>query len=209
MVYSVDIYDKKGKVVSSLDLNENLFVEGNINDSLIHEYVLLQASNARNNIACTKGRGDIAWSGKKIFKQKGTGNARAWDRNSPVRKGGGIAFGPRGERNFEKAMNKKAKRAALLGMITLKVKDNDVLGLKDFDLAEPKTKEVLDVLKNVWVEGKKLLVVLNEKNENMTKSLRNIANVKYITLGYLNPLDVMSAKKVVFFESALQAINAK
>ncbi len=76
MVYSVDIYDKKGKVVSTVDLNEDVFVDANINESLIHEYVLLQSSNARNNIACTKGRWEIAGSGKKLYKQKGTGNAR-------------------------------------------------------------------------------------------------------------------------------------
>jgi large subunit ribosomal protein L4 len=169
----------------------------------------LQSSNARHNIACTKGRGEIAWSWRKIFKQKGTWNARAWDRNSPVRKGGWVAFGPRWERNFEKAMNKKARRLALMGIITLKVKDKDVLWLKDFDLTEPKTKDVLDVVKNIWVDGKKTLFVLGSKNENIEKSLRNIANVKYITIGYLNPLDIMSAKKVVFFETALNAINVK
>lgn len=209
MVYSVDIYDKKGKVVSTVNLNENVFSEGNINESLIHEYVLLQASNARHNIACTKGRGEIAWSGKKIFKQKGTGNARAWDRNSPVRKGGGIAFGPRGERNFEKAMNKKARKSALLGIVALKAKDKNLLGLKDFTVAEPKTKELLEVIKNIGLEGTKILFVLGTKNENIEKSLRNIEGVKYISLGYLNPLDMLSAKKVVFFETALEAINSK
>ncbi|AHB40846.1 50S ribosomal protein L4 [candidate division SR1 bacterium RAAC1_SR1_1] len=209
MVYSVDIYDKKGKVVSTVDLNEDIFADGNVNESLIHEYVILQASNARHNIACTKGRGEIAGSGRKIFKQKGTGNARAGDRNSPVRKGGGVAFGPRGERNFEKAMNKKARRNALMGIITLKAKDKALLGLKDFDLTEPKTKDLLDIVKNIGIEGKKALFVLGSKNQNIEKSLRNIANVKYITVGYLNPLDVMSASKVVFFETALQAINSK
>ncbi len=116
------------------------------------------------------------------------------DRNSPVRKGGGIAFGPRGERNFEKAMNKKARRSALMGMITLKVKDSDVLGLKSFDLAGPKTKDLVDVIKNIGLEWKKTLFVLD---------------VKYITVGYLNPLDIMSANKVVFFETALEKINSK
>jgi len=209
MVYSVDIYDKKWKVVSSVDLNEEIFADWNVNQSLIHEYVLLQSSNARNNIACVKWRGDIAGSGKKIFKQKGTWNARAWDRNSPVRKGWWVAFGPRWERNFEKAMNKKARRNALLGIITLRAKDKDILWLKDFDLSEPKTKELVNVVKNIWLEDKKALFVLNSKNENIQKSLRNIANIKYITVGYLNPLDVMSASKVVFFETALQTINSK
>lgn len=209
MVYSVDIYDKKWKVVSTIDLNGSVFADENINEWLIHEYVLLQSSNARNNIACVKWRGEIAWSGRKIFKQKGTGNARAWDRNSPVRKGWWVAFWPRWERNFEKAMNKKARRLALTGIITLKAKEKSILWLKDFELSQPKTKDLLDVVKNIWIDGKKTLFVLGSKNENIEKSLRNIVNVKYITIGYLNPLDIMSAKKVVFFETALNAINSK
>lgn len=209
MVYSVDIYDKKGKVVSTTNLNEEIFVDSNINESLIHEYVLLQASNARKNIACVKWRGAIAGSGRKIFKQKGTGNARAWDRNSPVRRWGWVAFGPRWERNFEKSMNKKARKLALTGIVVLKAKSNAILGLRDFDLTEPKTKSLLEVIKNIWVDGKKTLFVLGSKNENIEKSLKNIVNVKYITVGYLNPLDVMSANKIVFFETALEAINSK
>ncbi len=209
MVYSVDIYDKKWKVVSTVNLDESIFADEKINEWLIHEYVLLQSSNARNNIACTKWRGDIAWSGKKIFKQKGTGNARAWDRNSPVRKGWWVAFGPRWERNFEKSMNKKAKKLALAGIITLKAKDKAILWLKDFEMSEPKTKELLDVIKHIWVDWKKTLFVFDSKNENIEKSLRNIENVKYIRAWYLNPLDLMSANKVVFFEKALIAINSK
>lgn len=209
MAYSVDIYDKKGKVVSTVNLNEEIFADGNVNEWLIHEYVLLQASNARNNIACVKGRGDIAGSGRKLYKQKGTWNARPWDKNSPVRKWWWVAFWPRWERNFEKAMNKKARKTALMGIITMRAKDQDIIWLKDFDLSEPKTKELIDVVKNIWLENKKSLFVLGSKNENIQKSLRNIANVKYITIGYLNPLDVMSANKVVFFETALEAINSK
>ncbi len=209
MAYSIDIYDKKWKVVSTVKLNEDVFVEWNINESLIHEYILLQSSNARNNIACVKWRWAIAGSWKKIFKQKWTWNARAGDRNSPIRKGWWVAFWPRWERNFEKAMNKKARRLALTGIITLKAKDKSILWLKDFDLAEPKTKDLIDVVKNIWIDGKKTLFVFGAKNENIAKSLRNIANVKYITVGYLNPLDVMSANKVVFFETALEAINSK
>lgn len=209
MVYSVDIYDKNGKIASTLDLNEATFADAKINESLIHEFLVLQASNVRNNIACVKWRGAIAWSGKKLYKQKWTWNARAWDKNSPVRKWGGVAFGPRWERNFEKAMNKKAKKIALMWMLTLKAKDKDIVGLQDFDLSSPKTKDMSLILKNIGLSEKKLLVVLEKKNVNVEKSLKNLSNVKYINLGYLNPLDVMWANKIVFFESALQAINLK
>ncbi|HCB51009.1 TPA: 50S ribosomal protein L4 [Patescibacteria group bacterium] len=88
MAYSIDIYDKNGKVVSKVDLNESVYADDCINESLIHEYYLLQTSNARNNIACVKGRGEVAVSGKKLYKQKGTGNARSGGKDSPTRKGG-------------------------------------------------------------------------------------------------------------------------
>jgi len=207
MSYSVDIYDKKGKVISAVQLNEELFSDNMINESLIHEYCLLQASNARHNIACVKGRGEISWSGRKLYKQKGTGNARSGGKDSPVRRGWGVAFWPRWEQNFVKWMNKKARKIALAGMITLKAKEKNVIWLKDLLLSAPKTKDALEIIKNIGLENTKILVVLNKKDENLSKSLRNIPDVKYITVAYLNPFDLMVAKKVVFLESALQTIN--
>jgi len=88
MAYSVDIYDINGKKVSSMSLNETLFSDDIINTDLIHEYYLLQTSNARQNIAKVKGRGEVAGSGRKLYRQKGTGNARVGDKNSPIRRGG-------------------------------------------------------------------------------------------------------------------------
>ena len=209
MTYSVDIYDKNWKVVSTVALNEEIYADGIINESLIHEYYLLQTSNARINIACVKWRGEVAGSGRKLYKQKGTGNARSGGKDSPVRRGGGVAFGPRWERNFTKWMNKKAKKLALAGMITIKAKESALLGLDKFDFTTPKTKDAIQLLKNIGVENAKVLVVLNEKTENTTKSLNNIPSVKYVSVGYLNPFDVLSADKIVFEKAALEAINTK
>lgn len=209
MAYSVDIYDKKGKVVSTVDLNEEIYSDGIINESLIHEYYLLQASNARVNIACVKGRGEVNGSWKKLYKQKGTGNARTGGKQAPVRRGGWVAFGPRGDRNFTKGMNKKAKRLALAGMVTVKAKDSALLGIDAFGISAPSTKEAIDVLKNIGAQNAKVLVVLNDKNEATTKSLRNIPTVKYVSVGYLNPFDVLSADKIVFEKAALESINTK
>ncbi|MBR2157934.1 50S ribosomal protein L4 [bacterium] len=88
MVYSVDVYDKTGKVSSKFELNPEVFSDEKINTSLIHEYLLLQEANARNAIASTKTRGEVSGSGRKLYKQKGTGNARVGDRNSPIRRHG-------------------------------------------------------------------------------------------------------------------------
>jgi len=209
MWYTVDIYDKSGKVVSNLKLDDSIFSDEKINHNLIHEYYLLQTSNARNPIAHTKNRWEVSWSGKKLYRQKWTGNARVWDRRSPIRVGWGVAFWPRNERNYTKDMNKKSKKLALYGLLTIKAKWNDILGLKDFDLKEPKTKEAVEILTKIWINNEKILFVLNEKNINLIKSFRNINNVKYLLADYLNPKDLLEYNKILFLESALNKINTK
>lgn len=207
MVYSVDLYDNKGKVVWKIDLNKDKYSDEKINKTLIHEYYLLQQSNARNTIAHTKGRWEVAGSGKKLYRQKGTGNARVWDRRSPIRVWGWVSRGPRNTVNFVKSMNKKSKRLALNGLITIKAKSEDIVALKDLKMDTPKTKDAVAVIDNLKLSWKKVLVVVKEKDENVLKSLRNIDRVKYLLVEYLNPVDLLSYEKVVIFESALESIN--
>ncbi len=209
MWYTVDIYDKTWKIVSNLKLNDEIFSDDKINHNLIHEYYLLQTSNARNPIAHTKTRWEVAGSGKKLYRQKGTGNARVWDRRSPIRVGGGVVFWPRNERNYTKSMNKKSKQLALSSILTLKAKNKNIVWLKDFDMKEPKTKEALNILTNIWLNKEKTLFVLNEKNLNLIKSFRNLNNVKYLLADYLNPKDLLEYNKILFLESALNKINTK
>ena len=209
MWYTVDIYDKTWKIVSNLKLNDEIFSDDKINHNLIHEYYLLQTSNARNPIAHTKTRWEVAGSGKKLYRQKGTGNARVWDRRSPIRVGGGVVFWPRNERNYTKSMNKKSKQLALSSILTLKAKNKNIVWLKDFDMKELKTKEALNILTNIWLNKEKTLFVLNEKNLNLIKSFRNLNNVKYLLADYLNPKDLLEYNKILFLESALNKINTK
>ena len=209
MWYTVDIYDKTWKIVSNLKLNDEIFSDDKINHNLIHEYYSLQTSNARNPIAHTKTRWEVAGSGKKLYRQKGTGNARVWDRRSPIRVGGGVVFWPRNERNYTKSMNKKSKQLALSSILTLKAKNKNIVWLKDFDMKEPKTKEALNILTNIWLNKEKTLFVLNEKNLNLIKSFRNLNNVKYLLADYLNPKDLLEYNKILFLESALNKINTK
>jgi len=209
MWYTVDIYDKTWKVISNLKLDIDIFSDEKINHNLIHEYYLLQTSNLRTPIAHTKTRWEVAGSGKKLYRQKGTWNARVWDRRSPIRVWGGVAFWPRNERNYNKSMNKKSRNLALSGLLTLKAKDNNIIWLKDFVIKEPKTKEAFDILKNIWLKDEKVLFVLNEKNINLIKSFRNLNNVKYLLSDYLNPKDLLEYNKILFLESALNKINTK
>ena len=206
MGYSVDVYNTEGKVVSKVELNANLFADEKINKTLIQEYLLLQQANGRVAIADTKDRSEVSGSGKKLYRQKGTGNGRVWDKNSPLRRHGWIAFGPTSARNFEKMMTKKARKAAMNGILTMKAKDSAICGLA-LDKMEPKTKEAASIIERIGLANQKVLLVLDAKNEGIEKSFRNIAKVKYILVDYLNPRDVLHADKVVFLEKALAKLN--
>lgn len=187
-------------------MNSDLFSDDRVNPSLIHEYLLLQQANVRNVIAATKTRAEVSGSGRKLYRQKGTGNARVGDKNSPLRRHGGVAFGPTAERNFEKNMTKRARRAALQGFLTLKVKDGLVFGL-DAEFEKPSTREALSVLNNMGQSDKKVLLVIDKKEEGLVKSFRNIEGLKYLLVDYLNPYDLMNAQAVVFLKPALEFVN--
>lgn len=206
MVYTVDVYDKNGKVTSKVDLNPELFSDEIINPSLIHEYLLLQQANARNVIASTKTRAEVSGSGRKLYKQKWTGNARVGDKNSPIRRHGGVAFGPTSERNFEKTMTKKARKLALNGLLTLKVKEG-VISALDIESMDPSTKNAISLLAKMGDEGKKVLFVLDKKEEGVVKSFRNIEGLKYLLVDYLNPYDLINAEAIVFMRPALDFVN--
>ena len=206
MGYSVDVYNTEGKVVSKVELNAEIFSDEKINKTLIQEYLLLQQANARVAIADTKDRSEVSGSGKKLYRQKGTGNGRTGDKNSPLRRHGWIAFGPTAARNFEKAMTKKARKVAMNWIITMKAQESAICGLALTEM-QPKTKEALAIIDKMWLSNQKLLIVLDTKNEWIEKSFRNIAKVKYIQVDYLNPRDVLHADKVVFLEKALAKLN--
>jgi len=207
MSYSVIVYDSKWKEKSQFELNSNLFSDDKINLSLIHEYYLLQSGNSRISIAHTKTRWEVAGSGKKLFKQKGTGRARAGDDKSPVRVWWGIVFGPRSDRNFNKKMPQKARKNALYGLLTQKVKDWEIFGFVGLDLEKPNTKIASSFLTTIGMGEKKTLVVVNRDDDLLKKSFRNIDKIKYVLVDYLNPVDILSYKNVLFTEEALQKIN--
>ena len=207
MTYNIDIYDKSGKVVSTFALDKAIFDDSLVNKDLIHEYYLLQTSNARQNLAKVKWRGEVHGSWRKLYKQKGTGNARVGDKNSPIRKWGWVAFWPRGNQNYTKNMNKKTRRLALNSIITLKAKAGELIAIKDFVIGSPKTKDAQEILKNIGIANKKVLFVLPQKDENIIKSFRNLPRLKYLHADYLNPVDLMSYHTVLFLESALTTLN--
>ena len=207
MSYSIAIHDNKGKVVETVSLNSNIFADENINDALIHEFYVLQQANARIPYAHTKTRAEVAGSGRKLYKQKGTGSARVGDARSPIRKHGWVAFGPRNTVNFTKDMTKKQRKLALAGILTVKAKNEQLIGVVDNALNTMKTKDAIAMLQNLGLANKKTLVVLPEKNELIEKSLRNIPRVKTILAAYSNPVDLLHYDKVLVFAGSLETRN--
>lgn len=207
MTYTITIYDTEGKKSSTKQLNKELFNDEMLHEDLMHEYLILQQSNGRIAIAHTKTRGEIRWSWKKLYKQKGTGNARVGDKKSPTRKGGGVAFGPRNIVNFTKKMTKKMRRRALLSLVSLKAKEKSVIGLEGFMPEKPKTKEAIKVMNALWLGESRVVMVLADKNPSVVKSITNIPKVKYILASYLNPQDLLRAEKVVCTEGVIDYLN--
>ncbi len=207
MAYTIKVFDENGKEIEDIKLNEDIFNDKNINYSLMHEFIVMQLSNSRYNIAKTKTRWEINASGRKLYRQKWTGNARVWDKASPIRRWGGVAFGPTWNENYKKSMPKKQRRKALFSALTVKVKDNEALVLDKYSNPDIKTKNAISVINNLKLSGEKILVVIPEKNEVITKSFRNIPKVKVILADYVNPYDLLSYKKVLFLKDSLIKIE--
>lgn len=168
---------------------------------------MLQQANARLATAHTKTRGERRGSTRKLFRQKGTGRARAGANRSPIRVGGGVAFGPRNNRNFTISMNKKERQKALFCMLSSKVADNKFVVVKDFGLKEIKTGDIAKVMQKLPL-GKTALLALHERNEVVEKSAANLKTVKTIQAGYLNMADLLKYETLIVLEDGVKDLNA-
>ncbi len=209
MSYSYKILDMSGKKVGDQKMSKDLFSDEAINEGLVHEYVVMYLSNQRQSTAHTKTRGEIQRSGRKLYRQKGTGSARVGDAGSPIRRKWWVVRGPRNTRNWTKNMNSKMKHKALRSALSLKAKSETLFGLSDLALSEIKTKTVADGLKNLNLHEKKTLFVLPETSETATKSIRNIEKATFTTSAKLNPYDLMSHKNILFVWDAFEKVETR
>ncbi len=207
MVYKYTIYDVKGQEQDTESLNEDVFNDELINHSLIHEAIVKKLANERHAIADVKNRSQVKVSWKKLYRQKWTWRARVGDAGSPIRKWGGKAFGPKKNRNFSKKMPKKMRRKALLGSLLLKVKDEQVFGLNEYSYDEIKTKKALEVLDNIDLSSETVLVVIEDTDQTIKKSFRNIEGVTIKLVNYLHPYDMLSSKNVLFVWNSFDKFN--
>lgn len=208
MAKEVSILSTDGKQVGQISLDEKVFgVEPNIH--VMHMAVRRQLNNGRQGTACAKTRAEVSGGGRKPWKQKGTGRARAGSTRSPLFEGGGVIFGPK-PRDYSFQMPQKARRLALRSALSARV-ENTVL-VKDFSqITEPKTKLMTQALKSLNVEGKVLIVADTKAAENTHLELasRNIPSVKVILPSNLNVKDLLEADSVVLTEAAVNEITER
>jgi large subunit ribosomal protein L4 len=202
----VKLYNQEGTSVGTLELPASLF-EAKINPALVHEAVVAQQANARSPIAHTKGRGDVAGSGIKPWKQKGTGRARHGSRRSPIWVGGGITFGPTKDRNFSRKMNRSARRAALAMALTDKLAGDHFIAIDTMVLPEAKTKKLDAVLKKFPTKGKKTLLVLEPGLSATARAARNLPRVTAISAKSLNVVDLVGHQYVLASKAAIEEIS--
>jgi large subunit ribosomal protein L4 len=201
---TANCYEKDGREAGTVDLPESLF-SGTVNSALMHEAVVAYLANQRQGNASTKERSDVRGGGRKPYRQKGTGRARAGTIRSPIFRGGGVVFGPH-PRKYTKSLTKKAKRIALTSSLTSRAIDGDVLVLKGLHFDEPKTKVFAAMLKKMNVTGKTLLV-LEKADQATIKSARNIPGVKITLADMVNTYDVVWADKVLIADEAMKKME--
>ncbi len=183
------VYNLAGEVVDNIDISDKVFGIP-FNEALVHQSVLRQQANARQGNASTKTRGNVSGSTRKLYKQKGTGSARAGSIKSPLRRGGGIVFGPH-PRDYHQAMPKSMRRLALRCVLSAKLEDGEMKILESLKLDEIKTKNVVSILDAMQVDNT-TLVVTGEGNVNLVKSARNLPGVKTLPANLLNVVDIIS-----------------
>lgn len=201
----VDVYSLSGKKVDKFKLDPDIF-NSRINKPLLHEIVLMYQANKRQGNAATKSKGFVRGGGKKPWRQKGTGRARAGSIRSPLWRHGGVIFGPH-PRDFGYDVPKKMKNLALVSSLSAKLKDNEITVIeKDPDLKQPRTRDVVKLLSALKAYRNRVLYLYANKNENLIRSCRNIENLTLKTCSDFNTYDVLLNAKVLFSKETHDAI---
>jgi large subunit ribosomal protein L4 len=201
----IDVQNIEGKQVSQVELAEDVFSVP-VKSIVLHEVVTMQLSNRRSGTAAVKHRSDVRGSGRKLFRQKGTGRARRGDVKAPLLRGGGVVFGPDG-RNFSYQTPKKVRKLALKMALSSKLSENDLVLLDKFELEEIKTQAFVGVLETLNINS--ALIVTEKKNENLELSSRNVSGVKVLRSEGLNVYDILKYRTLVLLEPAVKNIEGR
>lgn len=196
----IPVYSLTGEVVEHIEISDQVFAVP-FNEAVVHQAMVRQRANARQGTASTKTRSEVSGSSRKLFRQKGTGFARAGNRRSPLRRGGGIIFGPK-PRDYRQAMPKKMRQLALRCALSAKARDEELKVIAELKL-EPKTKQMAQILTDLQVDSS-ALIITPEAEENVIKSARNLKEIKTMPANLLNVLDILSYKMLLMTVSAVR-----
>lgn len=197
------VYDMQGKKIEELPSIFN----GNLNSAVVSQAVTMYLANQRCGLASTKTIGEVSGGGKKPWKQKGTGRARAGSIRSPLWRHGGVVFGPH-PKDFHYNLSSKFRNAALRSVLSEKSLNGDILVLEKLEIARPKTKEIKNILDNLRIKEKTLLV-LPSANHNLKLAIKNMPKVSAALAQGLNALDCLKAKKIIFLKEALNLLSTR
>lgn len=193
-----------GDKVGEIELRDDIFAAP-INKTVMHQALVRQLANARRGTHKVKTRGEVAGGGRKPWRQKGTGRARQGSTRAPHWRGGGIVFGPT-PRSYEQKMPRKMRRVAMRSALSAKAGNAQLVVVQDLALAQPKTKEMVAVLRNLKAE-QGALILLRERNANVELSARNLPDVKALQAGYLNMRDLLGYRTLVVTTDAIGEIE--
>ena len=197
----IPVYNLSGEEVRKIEVSDAVFAVP-FNEAVVHQVLVGLRANARQGTHATKTRAMVAGSSRKLYRQKGTGYARAGSKKSPLRRGGGITFGPH-PRDYRQDIPKKMRRLALRCVLSAKAGDGEMKVLEAWNLEEPKTKKMAEVLSSLGTAAS-ALIVTPEPEENVIKSARNIPDIKTMPVNVINVLDVLSHKVLLITEEAVR-----
>lgn len=202
------VYTLKGKKDGKIELPQSIFGQ-KLNSDFLQQVIVSQKANQRRNIAHTKGRGEVRGGGKKPWRQKGTGRARAGSNRSPLWKGGGVTFGPNGKEYFKKNIPRRFKKLALLMALSSKFYNKELIVLEDLKIKKPKTKYIIEILKELSLDSKSCFIALPGKDINIIRAVHNIPQKKVEELRNISALDVLSYKYFLTTESGIKFLKDK
>ncbi len=204
MTVKLPVYNLKGEVVRQIEINDDVFAVP-FNQPVVHQALLRQRANARQGTASAKTRSEVIGSQRKLFRQKGTGNARAGSSKSPLRRGGGVTFGPR-PRDYRQAMPKKMRRLAIRCLLSAKAESGELKILDELKMTEAKAREMAAILKALGVASS-TLIATERVEEKVVKSARNLSKVKTTPANQLNVVDLLTYDTLLMTESAVHQVE--
>ena len=201
----MSVHTIDGEKIDEIELNDNLF-NAKINKHVVHQIVKRYLASKRRGTASTKNRSEVSGGGKKPWRQKGTGRARAGSIRSPLWVGGGVIFGPE-NRDYSYPVPRKMRLVALKSVLSDKVRNNNIIILDNLEIKNGKTKEIINIFNNLNLDSDKILIVIDKENELIKRAVSNLEEAMVITANKINTYELINYKKIIITRDALKVIE--